>query len=150
MRDNITVGSSYSYGDTVNYSAQASFKDILSETNQYKETSGTSFSTPIVSAIIARLLAYDNTLTKTQIMTLLDNNSTVLPNGYGRRINVKQLVESFGITFENKKIKYSGSRNDVVVEIEIARKDGAVIRKVLKYIYINNDRAISIHKELPL
>jgi len=139
------------YGETVDYSTQGSFDEVLQSDGTYSLRNGTSYSSAVMSAVIARLLAYDDSLTKSSIISLLDQDGFELPILHGRKIgrklNVTSLVNRY-VTLETKMIEMDDDRNNVVLEIEIAKEGSAVIRKVLKYAYVNG-RRYSLHKEMP-
>ena len=142
-------------GEQVSFVAPGWLIRSLSRTSDYDYAyaSGTSLSTPVVSGIISRLLAYDNTLTRDDIESLLINNSDpVNEEGYGYGlINVETLVNEMGINVETKTIEsQDGQGNPIYLVFEIGfdtNDNNSETGRILKYIYDSNGTRFSVHKE---
>ena len=72
-QDRDVYGKSGVMHDKINYCLPQNMRSLTVSSGLY----GTSYATPVLSGIIARILMFDNTLTDTDIRTILDDNSVV-------------------------------------------------------------------------
>ena len=131
----------YAYESYINFAMPAqkiNTTDIPNTNGNYTNPSGTSFSTPIVTAIVSRLLSNDPTMTREQVLEKLSQHSVQLPDGgsetgYGR-IDVKSLALSY-VNIEEKKISTVINNEDVILEFKVVndKATNEVTRKVLEY-----------------
>ena len=145
------AGSSGNYIDFAMPAIKINSTSLQSSYDGYAPYNGTSFATPIVTAIVSRLLSYDPTMTREQVLTKLSAHSTQLPDGgaetgYGK-IDAKSLALSY-VDIEERKIKAEARGHQYILEIKIVRdkQTKEITRKVLEYIWIDNKKH-PIHKE---
>lgn len=115
---------------------------------------GTSFSTPLLSGIIARLLMYDNTITHDEMRTILDDNSinstgTTYDSNVGshsytcKRPSAELLFKNYyGGQILRKSVKIQNpAGKDVIFNIEtVVNSSGTVIRREVRHVNSGKNR----------
>jgi len=115
---------------------------------------GTSFSTPLLSGIIARLLMYDNSITHSQMRTILDDNSsnstgTTYDSNVGshsytcKRPSAELLFKNYyGGQIERKSVKVQNpAGKEVIMNIEtVVNSSGTVIRREVRHVNSGKNR----------
>lgn len=105
---------------------------------------GTSFSTPLLSGIIARLLMHDNSITHSQMRTILDNNSITSTgtdeNGTAytcNRPSAELLFKNYyGGKIERKSVKVQNpAGKEIIFNIEtVLNSSGTAIRREVRHV----------------
>ena len=104
---------------------------------------GTSFSTPLLSGIIARLLMHDNTITHDEMRTILDDNSITLNPYTCKRPSAELLFKNYyGGQILRKSVKVQNpSGKEVIMNIEtVVSSSGAVIRREVRHVNSGRNR----------
>jgi hypothetical protein len=111
---------------------------------------GTSFATPLLSGIIARLLMHDNTLSHAQIRTILDNNSITSTGTFSggnpytcKRPSAELLFKNYyGGQILRKSVKVQNPEGkSVIFNIEtVVNSGGTVIRREIRHLNSNKHR----------
>ena len=115
---------------------------------------GTSFATPLLSGIIARLLMYDNTITHDEMRTILDNNSitstgTTYDSNVGyhsytcKRPSAELLFKNYyGGQILRKSVKVQNpAGKDAIFNIEtVVNSGGTVIRREVRHVNSGRNR----------
>ena len=158
LNDDFSERGDVAYGSSVHFAMPAirikSTSPLYSNNDQtqiYWPSSGTSFAAPIVTAIVSRLLTYDSSLTKDQIMEKLIEHSELLPDGgietgYGK-INTRSLAEDY-VNIEEISLPTIINGEESRLDIRIVRDKftNEILRKVIEYIWIDNKK-YPLHKE---
>ncbi|MDC0036823.1 S8/S53 family peptidase [bacterium] len=113
----------------------------------YTVSSGTSFASPIITGVLAKMKSYDNTKSNAELKALLVKHAIDMPgdkDGYGR-INYKGLAEEFVSFSEYNVINEDGIQFNLLVAKDKAT--GQVARAVLRYIYVDGAK-FSIHQDI--
>ena len=121
-------------------------QELTAITNSGSNT-GTSFATPLLSGIIARLLMYDNTITHADMRTILDNNSitstgTTYDSNLGyhsytcKRPSAELLFKNYyGGQILRKSVKVQNpAGKEIIFSIEtVENSSGTVIRREVRH-----------------
>ena len=124
-------------------------QELTAITNSGSNT-GTSFATPLLSGIIARLLMHDNTITHAQMRTILDDNSITSTgtdeNGTAytcKRPSAELLFKNYyGGQILRKSVKVQNSAGkEVIFNIETVKSsDDVVIRREVRHVNSGKNR----------
>lgn len=98
----------FNYGDRLTITAPGANIYVATLNNEWTYNNGTSFSAPIVSAVVAMLLEKDVTLTPTDIKGIIQNTATQVANGW---------TPEYGAGIVNA---YAALQNIAKTKIEIA------------------------------
>ena len=152
---NLSSNTSYAHNDFVAFDTNINLlgkQGLLINNFNYSiaELVGTSFSTPQITATIAKILSFDDSYNKESVYTLLKKHAKFIGDNAGHGyIDYKSLVEEF-VTIKTKFVSHPDNENLVYEFIWSEDKtSGEFARGFIRHVYVDSVR-LSVFKEFQL
>lgn len=147
----LEIDGGFDYGSMVDFAVQAQVSTVKIGSGTTGGT-GTSFASPAIAAIAARIRAFDPSLSKDEVISLMGSHATVLADGgsdsgYGY-INMKSLVNSL-ITATDRRELVTGPDGEV---FDLLYQDvyvsGALTKSILRHVDYPDGGRLHLNEEL--